>query len=118
MFASSSRPTFPHVRRQGFSGGPAGLFAHQAIQMKYQPQSRRVSRAFTAQSSIDPMHRAASAAARDAVERLETRTLMTVSLDPNGYTLITPNAADRVVYVSSSTGSDSATGLSPTTPIQ
>ena len=49
------------------------------------------------------------------VEALEGRTLMSVSTDANGWTIVTPATgtnATRIVYVSSSTGDDGRTGLS------
>src|SRR5437764_8451522 len=52
------------------------------------------------------------------IENLESRQLLSVSLDANGWTVITPEVGDRVVYVSSSQGKDTNTGLSPTTPVK
>ena len=39
-------------------------------------------------------------------------------LDANGWTTFTPSANARIIYVSSSTGSDSNTGLSPNSPLK
>jgi hypothetical protein len=50
-------------------------------------------------------------------EPLEPRQLLSVSLDANGWTVVTPSADTRMVYVSTS-GSDSNDGLSPNTPVQ
>lgn len=52
-----------------------------------------------------------------SVEAMESRTLLSVSMDPNGYTQIAPAPDARVIYVSSSTGSDNNDGLSPDSPI-
>jgi fibronectin type 3 domain-containing protein len=52
------------------------------------------------------------------MEPLESRFLLTVSLDANGWTQVTPTpGVSRQVYVSSSTGSDSNSGLSPSAPL-
>jgi hypothetical protein len=58
-------------------------------------------------SSLSPARRAAS------VEPLEPRWCLSVSLDAQGYTVITPEAGDRTIYVSSSAGNDSRDGTSP-----
>src|SRR5215212_894941 len=50
-------------------------------------------------------------AVRQTVETLEPRTMMSVSHDANGFTVVTPESDSRVVYVSSSGGSDSNSGL-------
>jgi hypothetical protein len=42
--------------------------------------------------------------------------MLSVSLDANGWTVVTPSADTRMVYVSAS-GSDSNDGLSPSTPV-
>jgi hypothetical protein len=52
-------------------------------------------------------------AARPLVERLEVREFLSVSLSANGWTTVTPSASTRIIYVSSSTGNDSNSGLSP-----
>ncbi|HWE96313.1 MAG TPA: PKD domain-containing protein [Tepidisphaeraceae bacterium] len=54
---------------------------------------------------------------RAAIETLETRDYLSVSLDSNGWTVVTPSADSRQIYVSSSGGSDNNNGLSPTTPV-
>lgn len=46
------------------------------------------------------------------LEALEARQLMSVSLDGSGFTVVTPAADSRIIYVSSSSGSDSNSGLS------
>ena len=43
--------------------------------------------------------------------------MLSVSLDANGYTIVTPSADSRLVYVSVS-GNDSNDGLSPSTPVK
>lgn len=53
-----------------------------------------------------------------AFERLEDRVFLTVTTDANGWTVVTPSADSRLVYVSSSTGNDSNNGLSPSTPVK
>ena len=50
-------------------------------------------------------------------EALEPRLLWSVSYDANGYTVVTPDANSRVVYLSSSGGSDTNSGLLPTAPV-
>ncbi|HET6247955.1 MAG TPA: right-handed parallel beta-helix repeat-containing protein [Tepidisphaeraceae bacterium] len=52
-----------------------------------------------------------------AVEHLETRALLSVALNSAGWTQVTPSADSRIIYVSSSTGSDANTGLSPDSPV-
>ena len=60
--------------------------------------------------------RAASIAVH-GVQPLEPRLLWSVSYDTNGYTVVTPDSNSRLVYVSSSGGSDSNSGLSPAAPV-
>ena len=50
-------------------------------------------------------------------EPLEPRVLFAVSYDPNGYTVVTPSADSRVIYVNSVTGSDANPGLSTAAPL-
>src|SRR4051812_31396451 len=52
------------------------------------------------------------------VERLEARQHFSVSLDASGWTVIAPPADAKVIYVSSSQGSDSNTGLTPAAPVR
>ena len=47
-----------------------------------------------------------------------TNTVAGFSLDANGLPIIAPQSNSRVIYVSSSTGSDSNTGLSPNSPLK
>ncbi|HWE04303.1 MAG TPA: right-handed parallel beta-helix repeat-containing protein [Tepidisphaeraceae bacterium] len=56
-------------------------------------------------------------AARPSIERLEDRRLLSVSIDSDGWTTLAPSAATRVIYVSSSAGSDNNNGLSPANPV-
>lgn len=51
-------------------------------------------------------------------EPLETRRLLAVSLDGNGWTVVTPSTDSRQIYVSNSAGNDSNDGLSPSTPVK
>ncbi|HEX4796007.1 MAG TPA: right-handed parallel beta-helix repeat-containing protein [Humisphaera sp.] len=51
------------------------------------------------------------------IEAIERRMLLSVSLDGQGWTQITPAPGARVYYVSSSAGSDSNDGLSPQSPL-
>jgi hypothetical protein len=53
-----------------------------------------------------------------AVEALEHRQLLSVSQTSDGWTDITAPTDARIVYVSSSTGSDQNTGLSDTSPVR
>lgn len=56
-------------------------------------------------------------AVRQSVERLEIRSLMAVSLDENGWTVVTPASDSQLIYVSSS-GDNANTGLSPDSPLK
>ena len=61
-----------------------------------------------------PVRRATQA----VFERLEGRTMLSVSINPTtGATVITPGPGDRVIYCSSSTGNDKNNGLSPQSPV-
>jgi len=62
--------------------------------------------------------RPASSTVPDHVECLESRRLMAVGLDANGFTAITPSSNTRVVHVSSSLGDDALDGLSPERPVR
>ncbi len=44
--------------------------------------------------------------------------MLSVSLDSNGWTVVTPSADTQTIYVSSSDGKDTNNGLSPQTPIK
>jgi hypothetical protein len=59
------------------------------------------------------LHHAASA----VIEQLENRRLLSVSLDSAGWTDITPPPGARVIYVSSSSGNNQNSGLSPDAPV-
>ncbi|MDB5171467.1 MAG: hypothetical protein JWN51_240 [Phycisphaerales bacterium] len=52
------------------------------------------------------------------VERLESREMLSMSLSADGWTVVAPASDTRVVYVSSSAGSDTNDGLSPDHPVQ
>ena len=56
--------------------------------------------------------------ATPALEPLEARALFSVALDANGFTVVTPAAHSRVVYVSSTLGDDANDGLSPAQPVR
>ena len=56
--------------------------------------------------------------ARGAIELLEARQLLSVSHDSAGWTVVTPGPSTRVVYVSSSQGSDNNSGLSQNAPVR
>jgi hypothetical protein len=60
----------------------------------------------------------APAAAPEQFEPLEDRRLLSVSIDAQGWTNVTPSADTRTIYVSSSQGSDLNTGLSPDSPFK
>jgi parallel beta helix pectate lyase-like protein len=51
-------------------------------------------------------------------ERVEGRTHLSVARDSAGWTVVTPASDTRVIYASSSQGSDANTGLSPTSPVK
>ena len=53
----------------------------------------------------------------DVFERLEDRLLLSVSQDANGWTVVTPAADSRLIYVSISGGSDNNNGFSPAAPV-
>src|SRR6185437_9877341 len=52
------------------------------------------------------------------VELLETRQMLSVSMNAAGATVVTPQSGDRVIYVSSSAGNDSNSGLSASSPVK
>jgi hypothetical protein len=52
------------------------------------------------------------------IDSLESRQMLSASLDSSGWTIIQPQAGDRVVYVSNSGGKDTNTGLSPSAPVK
>jgi len=52
------------------------------------------------------------------MEQLENRQLLSVGLDDNGWTTVTPSDDTRQVYVSSSTGDDANDGLSSQSPVK
>ena len=54
---------------------------------------------------------------RHAPEPLEDRRHLSVARDANGYTVVTPSADSRIIYLSSSTGSDKNNGLTPATAV-
>ncbi len=56
-------------------------------------------------------------ASSTSCERLESRQLLSASLNGAGWTVVTPSAGARVVYVSSSSGNDRNSGLSPSSPL-
>lgn len=60
-----------------------------------------------------PIRRAAASVS----ELLEPRQLLSVTLNSNGSTVITPTSSDRIIYCSSSTGNDQNSGLSPYSPV-
>jgi hypothetical protein len=80
----------------------------------------RAALALAARLAVRPHLPAAArrAAARRprGVESLEGRQLFSVSLDAAGFTVVTPEAGDRVLYVSSSAGSDANAGTSAAAP--
>jgi hypothetical protein len=51
-------------------------------------------------------------------ESLEARALLSISQDAGGFTVVTPEAHSKVVYVSSSLGSDANDGLSAASPVK
>ena len=52
-----------------------------------------------------------------ACEPLETRQLLSTSINSAGWTVVTPSSGARVIYVSSSSGNDRNSGLSPSSPV-
>jgi hypothetical protein len=61
---------------------------------------------------------AASPSARRPIEILESRVMMSVSTDSDGWTVVGKSRDTRVIYVSSSEGRDSNSGLSASKPIK
>jgi hypothetical protein len=55
---------------------------------------------------------------REPFEPLEERRLLSVAIDAQGWTNITPSADTRIIYVSSSQGADANSGLSPESPFK
>ena len=54
----------------------------------------------------------------NVLEPLEARSLMSVSLDTGGWTVVGPSSDTQVVYVSNSAGSDTNDGRSQSTPVK
>jgi hypothetical protein len=52
------------------------------------------------------------------IDSLESRQMLSASLDSSGWTILQPQAGDRIIYVSSSQGKDTNTGLSPSSPVK
>lgn len=59
-----------------------------------------------------------SARAAEQFEALEPRTLMSISMSSDGFIDVSPSKDSRVIYVSSSTGSDRNNGLSAKSPVR
>ena len=70
-------------------------------------------------SFLSAMRRAVAVRSNRAIiEGMEDRTLMSVSINSAGWTVITPPAGARVIYCSSSGGNDIYNGLSSSTPVK
>jgi hypothetical protein len=65
---------------------------------------------------IGTMHQNKSSTA--LLESLEARTLFAVGMDAAGWTVVTPSADSRIIYVSSSSGNDNNSGLSGDAPVE
>src|SRR5439155_25190695 len=52
------------------------------------------------------------------IDQLESRLLLSVSRDSNGWTVVNPSTDTQVIYVSSSQGNDANTGLSTVSPVK
>lgn len=78
------------------------------IKMFPRPQSR----------VLLPRKRPAASPSPAVFECLENRRMFAVSIDQQGWTNVTPSADSRVIYVSSSAGSDTNDGLSADTPVK
>jgi hypothetical protein len=61
---------------------------------------------------------AKNAPIQNVFETLEGRTMMSVSMDAQGWTVVTPESDSRVIYISNSGGSDSNSGLSANSPVK
>ncbi len=59
-----------------------------------------------------------NAARSTMMEPLESREMMSVSHDAGGWTVVTPAADSRVIYVSSSQGNDGNSGLAASSPVR
>ena len=68
-------------------------------------------------SAVAAAAAAAAAAALRGPEPLEARLLWSVSYDANGYTVVAPSSDSRVIYLSSTAGLDTNSGLSVTSPV-
>jgi hypothetical protein len=66
--------------------------------------------------SIGERPRRSSDRARRRIDVLEPRLMLSVALDTDGWTVVTPSSNTQIFYVSSSSGSDSNNGTTPTTP--
>src|SRR5688572_19612437 len=55
---------------------------------------------------------------RNVFETLEGRTMMSVTTDAQGWSVVSPASDSRVIYVSSSQGSDNNSGLSAGSPVK
>src|SRR6266550_3472500 len=53
-----------------------------------------------------------------SLEQLESRRLLSVSQDDNGFTIVSPSPDTRKIYVSSSIGNDNNLGLLPVSPVK
>jgi hypothetical protein len=78
--------------------------------------SRRLRRAV--RSLIPTRHENLSRALHGAIEPMESRLMMAVGLDGNGFTTVTPSSDTKTIFVSTSDGSDSNTGLSADAPVK
>src|SRR3954451_6095454 len=61
---------------------------------------------------------AAAKQAPSMFETLEGRTMMSVTTDAQGWSVVNPSGDSKVIYVSASQGSDSNSGLSANSPVK
>ena len=93
---------------------------HSAMARRLSACSRKVHNLPLSDTSIHPVAAMNDGAPCGAavIELLEKREMLSVSQNGGGWTVVTPSAGDRVIYVSSSQGSDHNSGLSSSSPVQ
>jgi len=95
-------------------------FVRPNCDVAHAPRAAAGTRRAAARSSLQRCARRAAPAVllphHRPVETLETRTLLSVSTDNQGFTVVTPSADSRVIHVAAN-GSDGNNGLSPAAPV-
>src|SRR5688500_14316556 len=92
---------------------------YSAVLRKLQVRGRQAIETNQVPSPVRTSRRNATARiSRAVVDTLEGRLHFSVSYDAAGFTVVTPGASDRIVYVSASGGNDSNYGLSAVAPVR